>query len=472
MRQSKKKSYHAVIIDDEPIIGEALQGILSDEGWDSRWFPSGESALEFLHYATTDLILLDVWLEGMDGLETLQQLREKDYCPPVVVMSGHGTIETAVKATKLGAADFLEKPLELEKILPLLDMAVRKRSLYAAEHGNATLGVYPLVGESDATAALHRKIKVVAPRHSWVLITGENGTGKEVVARNIHLNSSRARREFVAVNCAAIPDSLIESELFGYSKGAFTHALSAKKGRFELAHRGTLFLDEIGDMSLQVQAKILRILQEQSFERLGSTETVRVDVRVIAATNKDLHVEIQEGRFRKDLFYRLNVIPVHLLPLREREADIVPLAEHFSELIALELGQNPKLFTREVCEAFRSYTWPGNVRELKNIVERLSVLVEGEKVEKQHLPSHLLMPVHSLKASQVGEQVPEQLAPDEVVGTLKQARDAFERRFIQTRLQENNWNISKTASCIGIERSHLHRKLRHLGIEPKKIETL
>lgn len=468
MKQHKgARSFHALIVDDEAVIGETLQGIFADEGWESDWCASGEAALEYCSKKKTDLILLDVWLTGMDGLETLQKLSQSSTCPPVVVMSGHGTIETAVKATKLGAVDFLEKPLELERILPLLDMARRKQEPHQADLSIDKQGVYPLVGESEATAAIHRKIKVVAPRHSWVLITGENGTGKEVVARNIHLNSLRAEKEFVAVNCAAIPDSLIESELFGYAKGAFTHALTSKRGRFELAHRGTLFLDEIGDMSLKVQAKILRILQEQSFERLGSTESIKVDVRVIAATNKDLPVEIQAGRFRKDLFYRLNVIPVHLLPLGGRVADIAPLATHFLGVIAVELSQQAKVFSEDAMKVMKRYSWPGNVRELRNLVERLSVLVEGEMIEKEHLPKHLLDGSQSTEKAQY-LQLSEELSDSGE--TLKQARDEFEKRFIQSRLEDNNWNISKTASCIGVERSHLHRKLRALGIEARKDE--
>ena len=302
MTKAVNKKAHALIVDDQQSICETLAGVLADEGWTSVLALSGGQALQEIKKHSFDLVLLDVWMDGIDGIDTLQQLRELRPNLPVVIMSGHGTIETAVKSTKLGAYDYLEKPLSLEKLLPILNYAAALKLSRGVQ--NVATNSYDLIGSSEFVAAVHRRIKVVAPRNSWILITGENGTGKEVVARNIHMSSPRCDHPFVAVNCAAIPEELIESELFGHKRGAFTNALADKQGRFGLAHQGTLFLDEIGDMSLRTQAKILRILQEQRFEPIGSTETVSVDVRVIAATNKDLQKEIASGNFRDDLFYR------------------------------------------------------------------------------------------------------------------------------------------------------------------------
>lgn len=451
----------ALIIDDEQAICSSLAGVLEDEGWRTATANSGRQGMIEYKLNSPDIVLLDVWMPGMDGIETLQKLKEIRDGVPVVIMSGHGTIETAVKATKLGAFDFLEKPLSIEKLLPMIEHArqirlSRERATEPKERSHQLIGVSP------ALESTRRLIKVVAPRNSWVLITGENGTGKEVVAQNIHMNSSRATRPFVAVNCAAIPEELIESELFGHAKGAFTNAIATKRGRFELAHQGTLFLDEIGDMSLKTQAKILRILQEQKFERLGDDASIDVDVRVIAATNKDLQEEIRKGTFREDLFYRLNVIPFVLAPLRERREDIAVLAHHFLSEMAKELNEPAKHFSEEALELIQTYNWPGNVRELRNLVERLTIMVPGVEIQVGDLPDSVF--------EDKDNAVPEPglaIAP----GTsLKQAKSDFEKSFILDRLQENQWNVSRTADAIGIERSNLHKKLRGYGIDPKRFK--
>lgn len=475
MKKSIEEKPTALIVDDEESICQTLEGVLSDEGWNSYSSNGGSDALILYRSKKIDLVLLDVWMEGLDGIETLQRMKEFRRDIPIVIMSGHGTIETAVKATKLGAFDFLEKPLSLEKLIPLIEYARKLR--HADEQQilpDSRLNNVQLIGESPAISAIQRKISVVAPRNSWVFVTGENGTGKEIVARNIHLQSKRAEKAFVAVNCAAIPEELIESELFGYTKGAFTSAVSDKKGKFELAHHGTLFLDEIGDMSLKTQAKILRILQEQSFERLGGNETISVDVRVIAATNKDLMQEIKEGRFREDLFYRLNVIPIELTPLRDRKEDIMSLANYFCLKMSKELGEESKKFTTDAARALELYSWPGNVRELKNLVERLNVLVAKNEIELADLPKYFKELDVGLQPSSLGscEVSQDNLESDELIdsASLKEARNQFERGFILGKLQEHGWNISKTAEAIGIERSNLHKKLRNYGIDLKRLK--
>ncbi len=457
----------ALIIDDEVSICHSLAGVLSDEGWRTVTATSGRQGMIEYKLHAPDIVLLDVWMPGMDGIETLQRLKEMREDIPVVIMSGHGTIETAVKATKLGAFDFLEKPLSIEKLLPMIEHARRMRSTDAVK-GDSTradfkAGAPEIIGTSPAAESVRKLIRMVAPRNSWVLITGENGTGKEVCARNIHDQSPRAHKPFVAVNCAAIPEELIESELFGHAKGAFTNAIAAKRGRFELAHQGTLFLDEIGDMSLKTQAKILRILQEQKFERLGDDQSIEVDVRVVAATNKDLQAEIRAGRFREDLFYRLNVIPFVMPPLRERQADIPALASHFLREMARELKEPVKHFSEEAIEVLQNHTWPGNIRELRNLIERLSIMVPGGEIDVADLPDAVLGADRDLGSNDLALNIP-------AGATLKQAKSDFERTFILDRLQENQWNVSKTADAIGIERSNLHRKLRAYQIDPKRLK--
>lgn len=450
----------ALIIDDEKSIGLSLAGILEDEGWRVNITQDGFAGIDSFRSDRPHLVFLDVWMPHLDGITTLQKLKDIDGQVPIVIMSGHGNIETAVRATRIGAFDFLEKPLSLDKIIPLCEHAERMRQ--QLDKYSQLIDATDIIGSSPPLMQIKRQVNVVAPRNAWVLITGENGTGKEVVARNIHAKSTRYHKPFVAVNCAAIPEELIESELFGHNKGAFTNAISKKQGRFELAHQGTLFLDEIGDMSLKTQAKILRILQEQKFERVGGVETIEVDVRVIAATNKDLKAEIKAGRFREDLFYRLNVIPFELPPLRARGDDICELTEYFLNQISLELGEATKEISEPVYRVFKKYSWPGNIRELKNFLERLCILVAEKTIEVEHVRN--LLPEGS-----------EDLIDDESLqgsssspATLKEAKTDFERAFILDKLEEHQWNVTKTAEAIGVERSNLHRKLKSFGIDPKQ----
>ncbi|HEV2708569.1 MAG TPA: sigma-54 dependent transcriptional regulator, partial [Pyrinomonadaceae bacterium] len=357
-----------LIVDDERGIRETLRAVLEDEGFTAEAVASGEECLKAVERRAYGCVLLDVWLPGIDGLETLTRLRERGADSAVVMISGHGTIETAVRATKLGAFDFIEKPLSIEKTVLTVRNALRQREL---ERVNAALSEELrdeslLIGESVAMRALRKQIEIVAPTDGRVLVYGESGTGKELVARSIHAQSRRSGAPFVELNCAAIPEELIESELFGHVRGAFTGATSAKRGKFELADGATLFLDEVGDMSARVQAKVLRVLEEQRFEPVGSTTSMRVDVRVIAATNKRLDAEIERGNFRADLFYRLNVIPFELPPLRERPEDVPLLVEHFNRKFSAANKKRPKRFEPDAVEAMRNYAWPGNVRELRN----------------------------------------------------------------------------------------------------------
>lgn len=452
---STRKQLKALIIDDEESIRNTLAAILGDEGWSSELASNGFEGIDRFKKVSPDLVFLDIWMPNLDGIQALQVLKEINMQTPVVVMSGHGTIETAVKATRIGAFEYLEKPLSLDKIIPLLEHAEKIRD--ANSESSRKFDAEDMIGESPIIVQIKRQISIVAPRNSWVLITGENGTGKEVVARNIHVKSSRADSPFVAVNCAAIPEDLIESELFGHQKGAFTNAISNKQGKFELAHKGTLFLDEIGDMSLKTQAKILRILQEQKFERVGGTDPIDVDVRVIAATNKDLLDEIRLGNFREDLFYRLNVIPFELPPLREREDDLKILCSYFFRKISLELGEVEKQLSDEAYFVLKQYRWPGNIRELKNILERICIMVPDTIIKVGHLQG--LIPIGT---------IPDVLAPYGAGATLKEAKTDFERSFILDKLKENQWNVTKTAEAIGVERSNLHRKLKLFKIDPKQ----
>ena len=453
-------SYLALVVDDEKSIRETLEGVLGDEGWMVNPARNGREGVQKFMREPPDLVLLDVWMSGMDGISTLQKMREIRQDIPIVIMSGHGSIETAVRATKLGAFDYLEKPLSLDKLLPLLDHAANMKSIRAKRSGDP-LEDPPLVGRCPAMAQILRQIDIVAPKNAWVLITGENGTGKEVVAQKLHARSSRSGKAFVAVNCAAIPEELIESELFGHTKGAFTNALTNKKGRFEMANQGTLFLDEIADMSLKTQAKILRILQEQSFEKVGGNDTIKVDVRVIAATNKDLKEEIIQGNFREDLYYRLNVIPFHLPPIRDRGGDIIELADFFLGQIAADLGEPKKSLSPSAQDQFLNYDWPGNVRELKNLLERLCIMVPGKEIDSVEL-GDVIVPAES-QDTLVKFQTPDG-------ATLKQAKTDFERAVIIDKLEENQWNVSKTAEVIGIERSNLHRKIKAFKIDTKKLK--
>ena len=457
-----------LIIDDEDSIRASLQGILQDEGYRVLLAADGMAGLAQLREESVDIILLDIWMPGIDGLETLRRIREINPEQLVIMMSGHGTIETAVKATRLGAYDFIEKPLSLEKVLLALQHALRVSGLIEE---NRTLKEQlgkesEMIGESPAIRDLKAQIAIAAPTSGWVLITGENGTGKELVARALHSLSKRRDKPFIEVNCAAIPEELIESELFGHERGSFTGATAQRRGKFDLAHEGTLFLDEIADMSLKTQAKVLRILQERKFERVGGSRTLEVDVRVVAATNKNLEAEISAGRFREDLYYRLNVIPFHVPPLRERGRDIPRLAENFLGLFCQQEGRPLKRFSDGALRALCAYPWPGNVRELKNIVERLVIMSPDQLITETQLPA-IFTAGDRLQAG-LGSDDSESVGTESEGATLRAARDEFEKDFILQKLKEFDWNVSRTADAIEIERSNLHRKMKAYGIEPKK----
>ncbi|WP_447971184.1 sigma-54-dependent transcriptional regulator [Nitrospira sp. M1] len=446
------------IVDDEPAILNTLSSILEDEGYQTSVAKSGTEVLKMVRSEPPDLIILDIWMPEIDGLETLKRLRQQFPALLVIMMSGHGSIETAIKATKLGAYDYLEKPLDLEKVTILVRNALHQRKL---EEENLNLRIqverrFELVGTSPAMHRLRELIAMAAPTNSRVLISGANGTGKELVARAIHLHSPRHSRPFVEVNCAAIPETLIESELFGHERGAFSGATSMKRGKFELADGGTLFLDEIGDMSLATQAKVLRVLQEQQFTRVGGSKLLNVQVRVIAASNKDLVEEIEKGLFREDLYYRLNVLPIMVPTLRERRNDIPELAQHFLKLHAEEQGMKLKELTKEAMEMLRQHDWPGNIRELRNLIERLLIMVPRPVIDGADI--ELFLQVRSGGSNQA-------FASGKDFASLRDARNAFERELISNKLRENNWNVSKTADDLKIERSHLHRKIKLLNVE-------
>ena len=439
-----------LIVDDEQSIRNTLAKILEDEGHRAAVAESGEEALAQAARDEFDLIILDLWLPGVDGMTVLERLRAAG-APPVIVISGHGNIETAVRATRLGAYDFLEKPLSLERVILTINHALSDRKLREQVRDlRRTLSADELlIGESDAMKQLEEKIRSAAPTISRVLITGENGSGKEIVARTLHRWSHRNEQPFVDVNCAAIPEELIESELFGHRKGAFTGAIDERKGKFELADGGTLFLDEVGDMSVRTQAKVLRVLQEQTFQKVGGQQPITVDVRVIAATNKDLPHEIERGGFRDDLYYRLNVIPIDVPPLRARANDVVLLAEHFLRRFAAETGTARKRLSSGAATKLKAYHWPGNVRELRNVIERLAILLRGDTIDAEDV--------------QLGARA---ATPSEISAdlTLKEARDAFEKQFILSRLRDFGGNVSRTADALGVERSNLYRKLHAYGI--------
>lgn len=455
-----------LIVDDEDSIRISLRGILEDEGYGVVEASSGREALEYLSTHSADLVLLDVWMPGMDGLETLEQIHATYATLPVVMISGHGTIETAVTAIKQGAHDFIEKPLSLDKILIIiaraLEFSALKRENTQLKEGLDANHSGPM-GTSDVILQLREQISRVAPLDTWVLITGENGTGKELVARAIHHGSKRADKPLVALNCAAIPDELIESELFGHEKGAFTGADQSKVGKFEMAHQGTLFLDEIGDMSLKTQAKILRILQEKSFERVGGNRIIHVDARVIAATNKNLEEAIANGEFREDLYYRLKVFPIHVPPLRDRGKDILLLTDYLSATLAQELGLAPVTFSESARETLSSYQWPGNVRELRNFIERMLILHAGKEIQREALPPEIL-------ENQTGSSTDNmEFTFSSIESTdFKAARNAFEAQFLSSKLEEYGGNVSKLAEAIGLDRSFLHKKLKFHHISTGK----
>lgn len=448
-----------MVVDDERDIRESLEGVLSDEGYKVVVSASGDDALAEILKNPPDLVLLDIWMPVTDGVDVLKEIKAKNPNLPVIMISGHGTIETAVKTTKLGAYDFIEKPLSLDKVVLTIEHALEQKRLLEENIAlrEKARESYEIIGKSGVIEKLREDIAKAAPTNSWVLITGENGTGKEIVARNIHLFSERSAKPFIAVNCAAIPEELIESELFGHEKGAFTGALSRKKGKFDMADGGTIFLDEIGDMSLKTQAKVLRILQERNFERVGGTEKISVDVRVIAATNKDLEVEMNKGNFRDDLYYRLNVIPFHIPPVRERAEDIPLFVDYYFREFSRDTGREVPRLDPEAMKALINYDWPGNVREIKNLVERLLIMTNSGIITTDELP-------HYFKGDgPVGGQT-------RLLSSLKDAKRDFEKEFIVRKLREFGGNMAKTAEAIGIERSHLYRKVKGYGIDLKGLE--
>ena len=450
-------SARILLVDDEASILKSLSDVLQDEGHEVIAVESGEEALQIYPDVLPDITLLDVWLSGMDGIEVLKKIRERAPEAMVVVMSGHGNIETAVRATKFGAYDFIEKPLSVDKLVIVIQNAIEKQRL---EDENRNLREklvegYEIIGETPVIEELKAQIKIAGPSTGRVLIYGENGTGKELIARQIHFYSDRSEKPFVEVNCAAIPQDLIESELFGHEKGSFTGATTMRKGKFELADHGTLFLDEIGDMSLATQAKVLRVLQEETVQRVGGTRSIEVDVRVIAASNKDLVREIQEDNFREDLFYRLNVIPFHAPPLRERRADIPLLVHHFIDAYARKNGVKAKRILDDAMDLLCRYDWPGNVRELRTIVERIMIMVQKEAIGVAEIPAGIRGVGGETQVSTYS-------------GSLRDVKRAFEIDYIRKKLQENDWNISRTAKELQVERSHLHRKIKSLGLEEGK----
>jgi two-component system nitrogen regulation response regulator NtrX len=449
------RATRVLIVDDEQGIRESLSGVLEDEGFSCCAVESGERCLEELAQHSFDVVLLDVWLPGIDGLQTLARIQEIPWeqRPEVVVISGHGTIETAVRATKLGAFDFLEKPLTIQKVTVLLHNAVEQRRLAReVRRLRESSGVKPrIIGESVPMKALRQQLALMAATNGRVLIFGESGTGKELIAHAIHAASPRAAEPFVEVNCAAIPEELIESELFGHRKGSLAGALEDKTGKLQRADGGTLFLDEVGDMSLKTQAKVLRALEEQRFEPVGSGESIQVDVRVVASTNKNLEEEIERGNFREDLFYRLNVVPFYVPPLRERIEDVRLLAAHFLEEFATAYGRKPRQLAPDALRVLEEYPWPGNVRELRNLMERIVILHPQSVIEARHVP-----------LDRTRRAVFDR--PMDRFGSLQEVREAAERDYILKKLDETRGNMTRTAELLGLERSHLYRKMKALGI--------
>ena len=446
-----------LIVDDEVGIRQSLAGVLEDEGYKTQAVESGEACLELLAEHQFDVVLLDIWLPGMDGLGVLERIGALENRPEIVMISGHGNIETAVRATKLGAYDFLEKPLSADRTLIVVKNAAEARKLRSENYDlkRQVFSAGEIVGESIPLKALRQQISLMAPTNGRVRIYGESGTGKELGARAIHAQSPRRDQMFVEVNCAAIPEDMIESELFGHCKGAFPGATAEKAGKFQKSDGGTLFLDEVGDMSLKTQSKVLRTLDEGRFEPVGREEPVKVDARVIAATNKDLEEEISRGNFREDLFYRLNVIPFFVPPLRERKEDIPTLARHFLREFSAAYSRREKEIHDDAIEVLARYSWPGNVRELRNVIERVVIMNPTvHRIERKHLPP-LVYREGSRRS--IGE-----------FSTLHQARAAYERDYILKKLDENHGNISRTADALGLERSHMYRKMKALGIAVKE----
>lgn len=449
------KARRILLVDDEPGIRTSLSAVLEDEGYSVVAVADGEAGLAQLETESFDCVLLDVWLPGMDGMEVLNRIQERlgDERPAVVMISGHGNIETALRATRMGAFDFIEKPLTIDKVLLVVKNAIaqRRMALELDRLGAGGPEHYPIVGESVPMKALRHQLGLMAATNGRVLIYGESGTGKELVAHAIHAMSLRAKEAFVEVNCAAIPDDLIESELFGHVKGSFAGAQEDKTGKLRKADGGTLFLDEVGDMSLKTQAKVLRALDEQRFAPLGASESIKVDARVVAATNKNLEEEIERGNFREDLFYRLNVIPFHVPPLRDRREDIGLLAEHFMNEFTSAYGRKRKEFSHEAMKMLEDYYWPGNVRELRNLIERIVIMNPQIRIDARHIP------INPSRRSVFDTEMPQ-------FSSLQEVREAAEREYITKKLEEARGNISRAAELLGLERSHLYKKMKALGI--------
>lgn len=450
---------HILITDDEKAIRNTLEEILQYENYEVSTVESGQLALDFIKENDIDLMFLDIKMQGMDGLETLKKLREAGHEFPVIMISGHGTIEIAVEATKMGAYDFLEKPPDLNRLLISVRNALSQQNL-AKEYRQIKKKlpkVQEIIGESKAISKIKTLIDKVAPTQSRVLITGENGTGKELVAKWIHEKSPRSSGPFVEVNCAAIPSDLLESELFGHEKGAFTGASDQRIGKFEQADGGTLFLDEVGDMSLEAQAKVLRALQENKVTRVGGNESISVDVRILAATNKDLEKEIEEGNFREDLFHRISVIPIKVPPLRERKKDIPLIAEAcLDNLKEKDISFSSISFSNDALKALKEKEWSGNVRELQNAVERLGILASGDEITKETVND--VLKTRDLKAGDLGKLADE-------TEDFQDFKETAERIFLVKQLEKNDWNISQTAEQIGIQRSHMYNKMKKYNIE-------
>lgn len=442
-----------LIVDDEASIVKSLAGILSDEGFEILTASNGYEGLKILEAASPDLVLLDIWMPGIDGIDTLKEIKEKFPATQVIMITGHGTFETAVSATKIGAFDFIEKPLSIDKVIVAINNALNFRRLEEENRylRKKTIEKNAITGTSPAIIALRQQIGITAPTDAWVLINGENGTGKELVARMIHQFSARAGHPMIDVNCAAVSDDLIESELLGHEKGAFTSATAKKKGKLELAHQGTLFFDEIADLGLKTQATLLRILQEKQFQRVGGSRTLTADVRIIASTNRDLQKEIAEGRFREDLYYRLNVVPMTVPPLRERREDIPALATAFLAQVAEKERMPLKTITPEALQLLQEANWPGNVRELKNLMERLAILVRQDIIQAGDIPA----PYNPGYPTARPAETPDFFAAH----TLKEALEKFEKAFINRKLSENKDNLSKTAKAIGVDKTYLQKKL-------------
>ncbi|MBI5559470.1 MAG: sigma-54-dependent Fis family transcriptional regulator [Deltaproteobacteria bacterium] len=457
-----------MIVDDEASIRESLAGILSDEGFAPVPVESAEKAFEVLLYEKINLVLLDIWMPGMDGMDALARIKEQYPHLPVIMISGHGNIETAVQATKMGAFDFIEKPPSYDKIVLSVKNALHISGL---EEENLILKEknsrkWKIIGVSPAITTVRQQLERVAPTDAWVLIRGEHGTGKELAAQMIHRLSACSERPMIEVNCAAIPEELIESELFGHEKGSFTGATTSKQGKFDQADGGILFLDEIGDMSLKTQAKILRILQEQKFERVGGSKTISVNVRVLAATNKDLEQEIERGSFRADLFWRLNVVPISMPPLRERLEDLPSLVEELLGEFSRK-GMGRKEFTAGALKLMACHSWPGNVRELRNFVERIAIMTPQELITDEIIATMLPLDMHLLRFQEDKEKNSHSLPQSGPDASFREAKRIFEKEYLEGKLKENDGNISQTAEQVGLERSHLHKKLKALGIEVK-----